>query len=493
MNITFVHLGREHLGIEYLSAFLKNAGHKTSLALDPGLFGINDNVFYMPALERVFSQKDRVVKKVEDSNPDIVAFSVYTSTYLWAKELARIIKGKLNVPIVFGGIHTSLVPENVIKNDFIDFIIIGEGEKAFLALAESLSGKRKLEDVPNLWYKNDKNVYKNPIGSPVDLDTLPFPDKALFEREIRIKDDYLVMTGRGCPNSCSYCCESFYNSMYKGTFFRRRGVDSVITELKEMKKRYNFKRVTFNDPIFFTDKKWLGKILADFKKEIGVLFRCFGQVTFLDKEVAYRLKEYGVYVVEFGVQTLNERLRKETLFRRESNMKNKEAFSLCDDLKIRYDVDHMFGIPGEKLDDHIYAAQFYKKLRYLNRIKCHQLTYFPGLKIMDIALEQGVLDKNDVEIINRGEDKGDFFHEDSIKDPVQKDENSNFKVLLKLLPLIPEHVLTFVLRRGFYKIFRFIPGIFIVFCQIIIAIIKRDYRFWIYFKHYIFQLTRRFF
>ena len=128
MNITFVHLGRENLGIEYLSAAAKQAGHRVSLAMDPGLFGINDNVFYIPFLEKTFNQKSIVLRKIEKSNPDVVAFSVYTGTFTWAVDIAREVKRTLDVKTVFGGIHATLVPEIVIQEQSIDFLVVGEGE-----------------------------------------------------------------------------------------------------------------------------------------------------------------------------------------------------------------------------------------------------------------------------------------------------------------------------------------------------------------------------
>ncbi|MDP7422986.1 MAG: hypothetical protein QGH40_13980, partial [bacterium] len=81
MKICFVHLGREHLGIEYLSSILKEAGHEVALAYDPGLFGTEDNVFYIPFLEKIFSRKEDVLALIERSAPDLVAFTVYTGTY----------------------------------------------------------------------------------------------------------------------------------------------------------------------------------------------------------------------------------------------------------------------------------------------------------------------------------------------------------------------------------------------------------------------------
>ena len=115
MKVLLVHQGRENLGIEYLSAVLKEAGHEVSLAYEYNLFGLNDNVFYSPLWESVFSQNKQILQKIDQFQPELVAFSVYTSTYAWACKIARKVKERRDVPVVFGGIHATLVPDEIIK------------------------------------------------------------------------------------------------------------------------------------------------------------------------------------------------------------------------------------------------------------------------------------------------------------------------------------------------------------------------------------------
>ncbi len=138
MRITFVHLGREHLGIEYLSSIVKQDGHEVFLAYDPGLFGPEDNVFCIPFLERLFDQRRQVISMIRETSPDLIAFSVYTGTYQWACSIASEVRQSMNTPIVFGGTHATLVPETVIANDDIDFVIEGEGFQAFSGLVAVL-------------------------------------------------------------------------------------------------------------------------------------------------------------------------------------------------------------------------------------------------------------------------------------------------------------------------------------------------------------------
>ncbi|MBU1912858.1 MAG: cobalamin-dependent protein [Candidatus Omnitrophica bacterium] len=490
MRVTFVHLGRENLGIEYLSSILEKAGHETFLACDPGLFGFEDNVFYTSFLEKVFSQREKVIDKIEKSAPDLVAFSVYTSTYAWACDIAKITKERLGVKIVFGGVHASLIPESVIEKDFVDFVIEGEGEYALLDLVEVLSLKKTGYDIENLWYKNDGRVARNRLRPPIqNLDLLPLPNKDIFGKYVNYKDDYMIMTGRGCVFNCSYCCESYMNRLYDNKFYRRRSAESVMHELLVMKEKYNYREVMFFDALFFTDKEWLKVFLERYKREIGVPFKCRGKITFFNEEIGRLLKESGCYCLDFGMQTLNESLKIDVLNRRETNQCAERVFKLCDRLKLRYDVDHMFGLPGERLDDYFFGARFYSRLKYINRIKCFELTYFPKMRILASAMDAGLLDEEDIAGIEKGR-IGDFYHNSSVKNKAAEKTNRNFKVFYKFLPLVPCSCVRFILKNKIYRVFRFIPAFVVVFLQILVAIRGRDYRYFFYLKYYLLRVRR---
>lgn len=492
MRIVFVHVGREHLGIEYLSSALKLHGYDVRLVYDAGLFSRDDNVFYSPFLESLFSRKKLLADQVKEHKPDLVAFSAYTNNYRLMLELAREIKYKLTVPVVFGGIHSTLVPEEVIGHNFIDFLIAGEGEHPFLELASALKGNLPVNNIKNLWYKADGKIVRNDLRPVVsDLDSLPFPDKDLFKEEIKYRDDYMIMANRGCIYSCSYCCESYMNRAYPGKYFRKRGIESIISELSVMKGKYNFKRVMFFDSILFTDAKWLSGLLAEYKKEIAVPFRCIGHVNFASYETIKSLKDAGCYCVEFGVQTFNENVRKNVLNRFETNRQIEKALSICDKLKLRYDVDLMFGIPSVSDEDYRLSLEFMSTHRYLNRIKCFYLSYFPKLSIVNKAREHGILSDDDIDKIGKG-DIGDWFHLDSIKDAEHREWRRDFEKLYKIYPILPFFLLRSILKYKTYRLFHLIPDVLVIFIQLIIGIFKKDYRFGVYINKYFCQYKNLF-
>lgn len=475
MKVCFVHLGREHLGIEYLSAALKDAGHEIGLAYDPGLFGNEDNVFQNSSLEKMFSRRKQVLKYIQNFNPDLLAFSAYTSTYDWCLQIAREVRKKNKIPTVFGGMHPTLVPDEVIRRDEVDFVIIGEGEVPLKILAENLDSPEK---VPNIVLKNG---FRGPLIPAVNLENLPLPDKSLFSGEINIHDDCMIMASRGCVYSCSYCCEAFWNSLYDNGFYRRRSVESIISELKSMKVRYGIRRVMFNDALFFTDKEWLRSLLDEYNREIAVPFRCFGKVEMFDREVALMLKKSGCYCIEFGMQTFNQKLKKDVLNRHESNTIAMKAFRLCDKEGLYYDIDHIMGLPGETERDHRIAVKAYSSLHYLNRVKVHNLIYFPSLPIQHHSLKHCLISEEDVELSKRGI-AGDFFHYRAVDKKGR--EKKAYTALMRILPILPARFIRHVLFNGRWKKFALMPGILLVLLQILVAIRGRDQRYIIYIRYY---------
>ena len=95
MKTVFIQASFENLGIQYLSSVLKKAGHETDLVFDPRLF--NDTIIYNKPLSDIFNFKSHVIKKVLESNCDLIAFSITTDIYNWSLDLARTLKRYINV------------------------------------------------------------------------------------------------------------------------------------------------------------------------------------------------------------------------------------------------------------------------------------------------------------------------------------------------------------------------------------------------------------
>jgi len=189
------------------------------------------------------------------------------------------------------------------------------------------------------------------------------------------------------------------------------------------------------------------------------------------------------------VQSVNEELRRNILNRRESNEQNARAFRLCDAYGLRYDIDHMFGLPEESETDHVMAARFYHGLRRMNRLKCHNLTCFPRTRIATISQQHGLLSERDAQNMEEGR-TGDFFHVDEIRNPEQQRIKAGFVVLFKMLPLLSKQGLDRIITRKSYRWFGKIPSSLVVLSQIAIAARSGDYRFFLYMRYYALRIRR---
>ncbi|MCM8814346.1 MAG: B12-binding domain-containing radical SAM protein [Candidatus Omnitrophica bacterium] len=489
MDILFVNLGKENLGIEYLSAVLRQNGFITELANDPGLFSRHDNVLHIPSLARFFSRKEKILEKIYKKKPPVVAFSVYTQTYGWALDIAEKIKSVLEVVIIFGGIHATLVPAEVMKNRFIDFVIQGEGEYALLALMQNLRRGLPKGHIPGLWWREQGSVRHNPPVLIDDLDALPLPDRALFEPEVCLHADYMILASRGCPLSCAYCWESYAKKLYGAQHYRRRSVPAVIQELMIMKKRYAYRTVMFFDDVLFTDSDWLRKLLDEYKKCIAVPFRCFGHVQYFTRQIGCLLKDAGCYGIDFGVQTLNERIRRKMLNRHETNVQINTAFSICDDVGLHYDVDFLFGIPGIDEKDYVEVLTFMKQRKYLNRLKCYNLTLYPNMPFAKNCLRQSMMSAPDQQALLTGK-IGDWYHEFFETDVVRMRQKKLFQKLFKLYGMLPCSARRFLVSPRMYRLFRFVPNSVVIILQLCDGMRKQDHRFTLQIKYYLFHIRR---
>jgi anaerobic magnesium-protoporphyrin IX monomethyl ester cyclase len=453
MKITFVTPAIENQGIEILSALLREVGHETELVVDYRLF--DTEAIQSGTLKRFFDGTKRIVEEVLLSKPDLVGFSVYTISYQWALALARRIKAAANIPVIFGGIHPTTVPERVIAQDAVDMVCIGEGEEALLELAEAIDRKDTRTDILNLWFKKEGKVIRNAVRPLIaDLDHLPFPDKDLFARKGLLDPyEYNLSSGRGCPFQCTYCGNNTLKRLYagKGRYLRTRSVDLVIAEAKMAKARYAPKVISFYADVFTTNKAWLKAFCRRYGPEVGLPFFALSHPRFMDDDVAHWLKEAGCLEVTMGVESATPALRKELLQRPESD---EEILAACDSCRrhdLRFSLDHLINLPRETEEHHRDALAFYNRLRP-DSLNVYPLQYYPGVAITETACRDGIVSAEMREHIGEGEAGGSMVIGVGGKDPFDEAGRTAWlRFLLTALPFLPSSAIEIIIRRGWYR------------------------------------------
>ncbi len=461
MRVVFVCRGAENLGVEVLSAVLKRAGHDVSLVFDPGLFG-DKHFLENPFLERIFSVESTLPDQIERRRPDLVGFSVVTNLYPWARRVSLAVRRRLGVPVVWGGVHPSALPDRVLDSGACDFVIRGEGEAALLELVDQLSGPRRFSTIRNLsWRDGDRNVHNPMRPGYTDLGALPLPDKALFAPHFDFATSYLTLTSRGCPYRCSYCCAALSSSGTPGagTRLRYHTVEQVLAELHVAVDTYRPRHVLFTDDIFVANLPRLRELLARYRREIGLPFHCITHPRTLTRATARLLVEAGCERCQIGIQSMDEAVRRRTLNRFETDAEIYRAVEAAEAEGLRYFCDHMFNLPDDQETDLRNALRFYAGRTGLLRVATSHLSYFPLAPITALAAERGLLTPEDLERIAEGEFAPMKARSTlGAGDDARQARFASADMAFKLLPLLPARFRPLVAREEVFARLGSIPA-----------------------------------
>lgn len=336
MRILFVieKIEFEPLGILQLSSILKHAGHDTKLA--------------------IASDEDPVAR-AKGFQPHVVGYTTFTGTQHFYLEVNRRIKEEiLGVFSVFGGPHATFFPE-MIEEDGVDGVCLGEGEDALSDLVTALDAGADYTAIPNWWFKVDDQIVRNELRPLIaDLDTLPFPDRALlydihpFSRQAKNRP---MVIGRGCPFDCSYCFNHAYFNLYRGNGkrVRRRSVDHVIEEYVQLQEQHPFSFVIFVDDTFVVSREWLREFADKWSVAGGSPFNAQLRADLMDEEIVELLTRAGCQVIGMGIESGNDYLRNEILRRNLSREQLIRAAEIIHRYGLALITTTMLGLPKGSL------------------------------------------------------------------------------------------------------------------------------------------------
>lgn len=452
MKIAFFNIAYENLAVSILSAIAKKAGHTVQLFHSPTLFK-DGMTREFTRLARFFSNDEQLFRQLTHYQPDLIAFSVVTFDYKRALHYAEICKRICpQAKIVFGGIHVSCVPEVVIANDFVDYVVIGEGEIAFTEIISHIEQENSTAPIPNTWYKTkDHQLIKGKqTGFLQDLDSLPHYDMEIWKDIFPLKTYYLTMASRGCPYHCSYCFNHYFRNIpeEKTNYVRRRSPGHVIEELVFAKKTYNISLIEFWDDIFIFDKPWLKEFLEAYKKEIALPFKCYIHVNLFDEDMAAWLSDAGCQWVDFGIQHINETYRRTYLKRHETNANIANALKLLKKYHIVSFADYIVGLPGDTLEHNEEARLFFLE-NTPDIIEPYWMSYHPKTEIIEKGLQHKLLTTETIDLIQRGQNPQSYFDSPL----ASKDFHSDYYFIFKVLPALP----VFLRRKLTYHVSKKMP------------------------------------
>jgi radical SAM superfamily enzyme YgiQ (UPF0313 family) len=320
---------------------------------------------YVKEFIKVYRNKiEEFLDLIAATKTPLIGFTLYSSSAYISIELARMLKKRQpELQIIFGGPHVSryLAGSSIIKNDFIDAVVQGEGELTLIDIVERVRSGRPLTDCPGILIRvNNEIVDTGDRELLKDLNQVPTPDFSDYAFELyRTPTRLPIMSSRGCPNRCIFCNERPYWKRYRG-----RSAENIFEEIKLQLARYSF--VNFLD---FQDSLVNGLIqeldrLADLIIDSGLKINWSGQAVIrkeMTPELMTKLKRSGCVCLAYGLETPSESLMQKI---GKVMSKGADVNAIAEahgktGLGATYNI--MFGVPGETEEDAFEAHEFLRR------------------------------------------------------------------------------------------------------------------------------------
>ncbi len=285
-------------------------------------------------------------------NPRIAGIPNLTVTTKRVIEITRMIKRiDPKVLIVLGGIHPTVLPEQILKRSEADVVVRKEGELTLGELYDHVREGRDYKDIRGISYKRDGGIYHNADRELMkNLDDIPPFAYELFEANLdRYNDFGTIISSRGCPFDCIFCSQRAIS----GNTYRFFSVSRVLDDIKKLVDRYGQKKIWFIDDSLTINKKRLfdlldGIIASGYHKKVAFIGTTRGkEITY---DVLERFKAANFISLAFGVETGSERLMK-VIDKKELVEDNVRAIKMCKEAGIMSDASLIFGLPTETRRD----------------------------------------------------------------------------------------------------------------------------------------------
>lgn len=386
---------RQPLGLLYIASALQNAGHEVSLinchSPKNREIPIPQKFQYLtefietkdplykypfPYYKRFGMSKDHTAKTIKNTHADLyLVSSLFTTYYEETAEIISYVKDHHpDKSIAVGGYHASLHPDYFLKDLEVEYVLSGEGEVNSVKLAEFLEGKTREDEIPGLIKLLNENTvrYQKQFS---EIDDFAIPNRSLLlKRDFKFyKNKYTsITTSRGCPNSCSFCSSKFL----WGSSYRRRSIDSIISEIDDCIKNFGINIFNFEDDNLFPNNRQAEQLLNEIikyreKNNYNIEFTAMNGISIekIDPHIIRLMKKAGFNEINLSLVTKSTSIQKDS--NRPFNTAHFDSMvkaALENEIKPR--AYFILGLPEQSYDE-IHRTIFY--LRSLN------IDFFPSV------------------------------------------------------------------------------------------------------------------
>jgi anaerobic magnesium-protoporphyrin IX monomethyl ester cyclase len=334
-------------GVASLAAALRAHGHEPTLChlLEPPI-------------------RDAFAERVRAARPDLVAFSVNSHYARRLRDWTAWAREATGAPVVVGGVHATLAPEEVAALPAVDFTCVGEGEGPLAELCAALEAGRDPAAIPNLWVRRGDGIARHePRPFEADLDALPDPDLGVFDMASLShtrQGIFAYLLSRGCTHSCTYCCAHALRRAARGRYRRTLSPARAAGQLAGLLARHApaTQLVTFTDSTLYEDADWLEEFAPLYRERVGLPFSCNLRADRVDERCARLLRGMGCRTARFGVESGDEAMVRGVLRRGLGLEETRRAFALLRAQGVQLWAYDMVGLPGETLAKALRTVEF---------------------------------------------------------------------------------------------------------------------------------------
>jgi radical SAM superfamily enzyme YgiQ (UPF0313 family) len=373
--------------------------------------GVNSFLLCLPNIkQRDAASVGNLKQFIAKLSPQLIGISLMSIEFNDAAYLTQYLKKEFaSITIVWGGIHPTIAPEMCL--DYADYVCIGEGERTIVDMANAIKERGDLTSINNLCYIKDNEAKRNPLYPLIDnLDEVPaydlipvngfLQDKAgaivpidqkVFKKYARYRGTtYSTISSRGCPFSCSYCCNNFLTHLYNSKKIRRRSIPSLISELERcLSNNPGIEYINFQDDCFMAcSDEHLKNFCQEYKNKIRKPFIIRSIPIYINQDKIRSLKDAGLAWISIGIQSGSDRVCKEVYKRKTSKIDVLRAANIINkfDVGVYYDV--ILDNPFETTADRIETIKVLMEIPRPFHAQFFSLTFYFGTELYERAQKE---------------------------------------------------------------------------------------------------------
>lgn len=394
------------LGLLYIATTLRYNGNDSQIIdVNNYYYTSNEVINEISILNYV---ENTLVEYIREYKPDVIGIgSIFSGAFKPLRIIAKRVKETFpHIPIVVGGIIATMFSEEILKRyNYIDYVIIGEGERSFLELIKCITKNRLPNYIDGVAFNDNGHIKSNPKTKFIeDLDALPFVDYDIIDvgaykmdtsgwyspKGIKVGQPFPILSSRSCPQKCTFC----NMRLVHGSKIRLRSPENVLDEIEYLYNKYNVRYFQFIDDNLTFDKGRIIQICDGIlQRDMNIQFDTPNGVSInkLDGEIIERMISAGMIRISLPIESGSEYIRNKIMKKNLRNTKVYEVVNACarhENLWIK--GFFIIGMPQETLETLEETYRMIEELP-LDNFGIFFATPYPGTDLFNYCLKNRLL------------------------------------------------------------------------------------------------------